>query len=86
MKIIRYLDSQEQIHYGAAQGDGSAIELTGELFSGLQSTDRRADVAKLLAPLAPSQILGIGLNLPPTRRGDESENSRVPGALYQGPQ
>jgi len=75
MKIIRYLDSQEQIHYGAAQGDGSAIELTGELFSGLQSTDRRADVAKLLAPLAPSQILGIGLNY---RRHAEETKARIP--------
>jgi 2-keto-4-pentenoate hydratase/2-oxohepta-3-ene-1,7-dioic acid hydratase in catechol pathway len=75
MKITRYLDSQEQIHYGAAQGDGSAIELTGELFSGLQSTDRRADVAKLLAPLAPSQILGIGLNY---RRHAEETKARIP--------
>jgi 2-keto-4-pentenoate hydratase/2-oxohepta-3-ene-1,7-dioic acid hydratase in catechol pathway len=75
MKIIRYLNSQEQIHYGAAQGDGSAIELTGELFSGLQSTDRRADVAKLLAPLAPSQILGIGLNY---RRHAEETKARIP--------
>src|SRR4029077_4325319 len=75
MKIIRYLDSQEQIHYGAAQGDGSAIELTGELFSGLQSTDRRADGAKLLAPLAPSQILGIGLNY---RRHAEETKARIP--------
>ena len=75
MKIIRYLDSQEQIHYGAAQEDGSAIELTGELFSGLQSTDRRADVAKLLAPLAPSQILGIGLNY---RRHAEETKARIP--------
>jgi 2-keto-4-pentenoate hydratase/2-oxohepta-3-ene-1,7-dioic acid hydratase in catechol pathway len=75
MKIIRYLDSQEQIHYGAAQGDGSAIELTGELFSGLQSTDRRADVAKLLAPLAPSQILGIGLNY---RRHAAETKARIP--------
>ncbi|HVQ20483.1 MAG TPA: fumarylacetoacetate hydrolase family protein, partial [Terrimicrobiaceae bacterium] len=61
--------------YGAAQGDGSAIELTGELFSGLQSTDRRADVAKLLAPLAPSQILGIGLNY---RRHAEETKARIP--------
>lgn len=75
MKIIRYLDSQEQIHYGAAQGDGSAIELAGELFSGLQPTDRRADVAKLLAPLAPSQILGIGLNY---RRHAEETKARIP--------
>ena len=58
-----------------AQGDGFAIELTGELFSGLQSTDRRADVAKLLAPLAPSQILGIGLNY---RRHAEETEAKIP--------
>jgi 2-keto-4-pentenoate hydratase/2-oxohepta-3-ene-1,7-dioic acid hydratase in catechol pathway len=75
MKIIRYLDSQGHIRYGATQEDGSALELAGELLSGLQSTNRRADVVKLLAPLAPSQILGIGLNY---RRHAEETKARIP--------
>ena len=75
MKIIRYLDLQENEHYGAKQEDGSAIELAGTLFSQLKPTNRPADVRKLLAPLVPSQILGIGLNY---RRHAEETKAKVP--------
>jgi 2-keto-4-pentenoate hydratase/2-oxohepta-3-ene-1,7-dioic acid hydratase in catechol pathway len=75
MKIVRYLDTQGEEHYGAEQLDGSVSELTGTLFSQLVSLDRRADVNKLLAPLVPSQILGIGLNY---RRHAEETKARIP--------
>jgi 2-keto-4-pentenoate hydratase/2-oxohepta-3-ene-1,7-dioic acid hydratase in catechol pathway len=75
MKIIRYLDLQENERYGAEQEDGSAIELAGTLFSQLRPTNRPADVRKLLAPLVPSQILGIGLNY---RRHAEETKAKVP--------
>jgi 2-keto-4-pentenoate hydratase/2-oxohepta-3-ene-1,7-dioic acid hydratase in catechol pathway len=75
MKIIRYLDLQENEHYGAKQEDGSVIELAGSLFSQLKPTNRPADVRKLLAPLVPSQILGIGLNY---RRHAEETKAKVP--------
>ena len=75
MKIIRYLDRHGSEHYGAEQEDGSAIELTGTLFSELKLTNRPADVRKLLAPLQPSQILGIGLNY---RRHAEETRAKIP--------
>jgi 2-keto-4-pentenoate hydratase/2-oxohepta-3-ene-1,7-dioic acid hydratase in catechol pathway len=75
MKIIRYLDRHGSEHYGSEQEDGSAIELTGMLFSELKLTNRPADVRKLLAPLQPSQILGIGLNY---RRHAEETRAKVP--------
>ena len=75
MKIIRYLDLQEDEHYGAKQEDDSVIELAGSLFSQLKPTNRPADVRKLLAPLVPSQILGIGLNY---RRHAEETKAKVP--------
>jgi 2-keto-4-pentenoate hydratase/2-oxohepta-3-ene-1,7-dioic acid hydratase in catechol pathway len=75
MKIIRYLDRHGSEHYGAEQQDGSAIELSGTLFSELKPTNRPADVRKLLAPLKPSQILGIGLNY---RRHAEETRAKVP--------
>lgn len=62
MRIIRYLDNKGNERYGAQQKDGLVIELTGDLFSGLTPINRRADVMKLLAPLLPSNIFGIGLN------------------------
>ncbi len=62
MKIIRYQDSASAIHFGAQRADGSAERLTGDLYTGLEPTGETADVAKLLAPVEPTQILCIGLN------------------------
>lgn len=75
MKIIRYLDPQENERYGAEQEDGSAIELAGTPLSQLELTNRPADVRKLLAPVVPSQILGIGLNY---RRHADETKAKVP--------
>lgn len=66
MRIIRYQDSHGQTHYGALGDDGTltgAIRLEGCPFAGtLIPTRQPADVAKLLAPVVPSCIIGIGLN------------------------
>jgi 2-keto-4-pentenoate hydratase/2-oxohepta-3-ene-1,7-dioic acid hydratase in catechol pathway len=62
MHIIRYQDPTGAIHFGSQKADGSSLRCTGNLYAGLQETGEKADIAKLLAPLAPSQILCIGLN------------------------
>jgi len=62
VKIIRHLDHQGRITHSELQADGTALLLKGDLFEGFQSTGKQAEVAKLLAPLAPIQILAIGLN------------------------
>jgi 2-keto-4-pentenoate hydratase/2-oxohepta-3-ene-1,7-dioic acid hydratase in catechol pathway len=62
MKIIRYSDSSGQIHHAAQQADGSALVIEGCIFGSPKVTDRKADVAKLLAPIDPRAILCIGLN------------------------
>jgi 2-keto-4-pentenoate hydratase/2-oxohepta-3-ene-1,7-dioic acid hydratase in catechol pathway len=62
MKIIRYQDARYQVKFAAQQSDGSAREITGDLFGKFEVTDKTADVRALLAPLAPSGILCIGLN------------------------
>ncbi|MEQ1748433.1 MAG: fumarylacetoacetate hydrolase family protein [Prosthecobacter sp.] len=62
MKIIRYSDSSGQIHHAAQQSDGSALVIDGDLFGSYSVSDRKADVAKLLAPVDPRVILCIGLN------------------------
>jgi 2-keto-4-pentenoate hydratase/2-oxohepta-3-ene-1,7-dioic acid hydratase in catechol pathway len=75
MRIIRYLDREGNERYGALQEDGSAIELSGNLFSGLKAAKRAANVDKLLAPLMPSNIFGIGLNY---RRHAEEAGIKIP--------
>ncbi|WP_438483198.1 fumarylacetoacetate hydrolase family protein [Oleiharenicola lentus] len=62
MKIIRYSDSTGTIHHGAQQADGSALRISGDIYGQHSVTTEKADVKKLLAPIAPAQVLCIGLN------------------------
>lgn len=62
MKIIRYLDFQGRSGHAAQQPDGTALAIDGNLFGEFCATDRLAHVAKLLAPIQPAAIIGIGLN------------------------
>lgn len=62
MKIIRYQDSNQKIHYAAQQSDGAAHQIEGDLYGKFEVTSRPADVKKLLAPIEPTGILCIGLN------------------------
>ncbi len=75
MRIIRYLDSGDHVKYAFENAEGLPIELAGEILSELKSLDRPADVRKILAPIAPSQILGIGLNY---RRHAEETKAKIP--------
>ena len=52
MKIIRYLDSRQQVQHGSLLPDGTAQRLDGGV----------ADIHKLLAPVEPAAVLCIGLN------------------------
>lgn len=62
MKLLRYADSRGIIHYGAEQADGSARRIDGDIYGTHSVTTETADVTRLLAPIAPAQILCIGLN------------------------
>ena len=62
MKLIRYADSKGTIHYGSEQPDGSARRIDGDIYGAHTVTGEKADVARLLAPIVPAQILCIGLN------------------------
>ncbi len=62
VKIIRYRDADGEIRHASQQADGRAFEIEGCVFDAFRVTDRPARVAKLLAPVAPTAIIGIGLN------------------------
>ncbi|ATC64413.1 5-carboxymethyl-2-hydroxymuconate isomerase [Nibricoccus aquaticus] len=74
MKIIRHLTPAGPA-YAALQPDGSALALEGEHFTTLLSTGQSIAPGKLLAPLDPTNILGIGLNY---RRHAEEGGKAVP--------
>jgi 2-keto-4-pentenoate hydratase/2-oxohepta-3-ene-1,7-dioic acid hydratase in catechol pathway len=75
MKIIRYQDSQEGIHHAALPPDGSARVIRGDLFGRFEVTDELATPARLLAPVAPPNILCVGLNY---RRHAEESGAQIP--------
>jgi 2-keto-4-pentenoate hydratase/2-oxohepta-3-ene-1,7-dioic acid hydratase in catechol pathway len=75
MKLIRYLDSQGSIHYGAQQLDGSELQVVGDIFGAHEVTGAPADVKKLLTPIAPVAFFCIGLNY---RRHAEESKATIP--------
>jgi 2-keto-4-pentenoate hydratase/2-oxohepta-3-ene-1,7-dioic acid hydratase in catechol pathway len=74
MKIIRYLDGAGQAHHGA-EADDRVHEIEGDIFGDHRVTKKVAQVQRRLAPIAPTQILGIGLNY---RRHAEETNAKIP--------
>ncbi|MBL9194394.1 MAG: fumarylacetoacetate hydrolase family protein [Opitutaceae bacterium] len=75
MKIIRYRDPAGATHYGSEQADGSVLRIEGDVFGAHRVTTDRATVTKLLAPVVPAQILGVGLNY---RHHAKESNLKVP--------
>lgn len=62
MKILRCETTEDVLTYAALDDQGRAFEIEGDLFDSYRVTSREIDVRSRLAPVAPRQILGIGLN------------------------
>ena len=62
MKIVRFLDTTGQAKYGSLQADGTALEISGDIFGPFTVGNRPLRIGKLLAPIVPTGILCIGLN------------------------
>lgn len=75
MKIIRFLSSMNNILYGVYNPDtpDTARLIDGNIFGDFRITDREAQIVKLLAPLAPRNILALGINY--KKHGDETAMS-----------
>jgi 2-keto-4-pentenoate hydratase/2-oxohepta-3-ene-1,7-dioic acid hydratase in catechol pathway len=74
MKILRHLTTHGPA-YASLQPDGSAREISGDLFGSFRETARAVKPGKILAPVSPSNILAIGLNY---RRHAEEGGKGVP--------
>jgi 2-keto-4-pentenoate hydratase/2-oxohepta-3-ene-1,7-dioic acid hydratase in catechol pathway len=75
MKIVRYLSPTGSIHHAAEQPDGTALRIEGDIYGTHHVTTERATIARLLAPIAPTQILCIGLNY---RRHAVETGAKIP--------
>lgn len=62
MKIVRYQDPQGKVSWGRQHPGGETTRLEGNIYEGLKETGQPAEVARLLAPIEPRDILCIGLN------------------------
>ena len=62
MRITRFVDEDGRVRHGCLHADGSTTLLTGDVPSGFRDTGTPARVEKTLAPVAPADILCIGLN------------------------
>lgn len=75
MKIVRYRDPGGNIRYGSQEADGTILRIAGDVFGDHRATTERALVDKLLAPVAPTQLLCVGLNY---RRHAQETNAKIP--------
>lgn len=61
MKLIRHLTPSGPV-YASLQPDGTAREITGDIYGKFQVADKGVKPGKLLAPVAPVYLPCIGLN------------------------
>lgn len=76
MKIIRYQTNENKIQYASLQPDGSTREIIGDIFNKFEVTGKTITPHKLLSPIAPINLLCIGLNY---RRHAEEGKAAIPG-------
>lgn len=75
MKIIRFEDTTGAILYGEQINDSRARAIEGDLFSSFRAGSRIVEMKRLLAPVAPPNILAIGLNY---RRHARESGKEIP--------
>lgn len=81
MKIVRFLNEQQETVLGCDYQDETASVLEGDIYSSITNTGNRVPVKKLLAPVVPVNILCIGLNYHAHARETGLEVPRYP-ALF----
>lgn len=96
MRILRFIDSHGRERLGRLldptldpgrwrPGEGRALLLEGDLFSGLEERGEVASVERLLAPVVPPAIFGIGLNYREHARETRQEIPERPVVFMKNP-
>jgi 2-keto-4-pentenoate hydratase/2-oxohepta-3-ene-1,7-dioic acid hydratase in catechol pathway len=75
MKIQRYLGKDGTTGFARLLDDGNSEELSGSLDGDFRPTGKRADIAKLLAPVDPPAIFCTGMNY---RKHVQETGARLP--------
>jgi 2-keto-4-pentenoate hydratase/2-oxohepta-3-ene-1,7-dioic acid hydratase in catechol pathway len=85
MRIVRFIDDKGLIRYGRNYNNGAAELLEGDLFTGLKETGAPCGVKKLLAPVAPPAVFGIGLNYHKHAQETGMETPKYPVLFMKNP-
>ena len=85
MRIIRFIDEAGQQRFGQDFGNGEATLLEGDLITGLVETAKICRVKKLLAPVMPPAIFGIGLNYHQHAQETGMEAPKYPVVFMKNP-
>lgn len=64
MKLIRFITEDNKVEWGVIDSpdDGTAHIITGNIFENMVISSQTAHIKKLLPPVSPPNIIGIGLN------------------------
>lgn len=86
MKLIRFLTEAQEICYGVveSQEDKTARLIQGSIFATFSVTDAHATIKKILPPIIPPNIIGIGLNY--AKHADETgiRHPEIPVMFLKG--
>jgi 2-keto-4-pentenoate hydratase/2-oxohepta-3-ene-1,7-dioic acid hydratase in catechol pathway len=85
MRIVRFIDDKGRICYGRNYQDDAVELLEGELFTGLNPTGETRGVKKLLAPVVPPAVFGIGLNYHKHAQETGMETPKYPVLFMKNP-
>ena len=85
MKIIRFLNDQDQLCFGHEFKNNHATLLKGRLFADLKNTGQTVRVKKILAPLEPAAILCTALNYHQHAIEAGFDLPRYPALFYKNP-
>ena len=85
MRIVRFIDDNDQIRYGCDYHNDTVNLLEGDVFTGLKETGGSCGVKKLLAPVLPPAVFGIGLNYHKHARETGMEAPRYPVVFMKNP-
>ena len=85
MRIVRFVDEAGQIRFGNGLQNGEASLLEGDPATGLTETGDIGKVKKILAPVVPPAIFGIGLNYHQHAQETGMEAPKYPVVFMKNP-